>query len=328
MINPVFTNTAGMDKSILRKYLALPQNDGKTMVTYVWIDGTGENMRAKTRTFDKEPQSSNDISWWNFDGSSTGQGEGVNSEVYLKPVAMFNDPFTLAPNKLVLCETYNFDKKPTFTNNRVDCLAAMEAAKDQRPLFGLEQEYTLMDRDGWPFGWPKGGYPQPQGPYYCGIGACLALGRDLVEAHYKACIYAGVNIRGTNAEVMPAQWEYQVGPCEGIDASDQLWMSRYLLLRMAEEFGIQVSFHPKPIAGDWNGAGCHTNFSTLAMREPNGIDYGVANRGSSIRIPRQCDEERCGYFEDRRPASNCDPYSVTSLLVRTVCLGEKDADQI
>lgn len=148
----------------------------------------------------------------------------------------------------------------------------MSLAKDDKPLFGLEQEYTLMDRDGWPFGWPKGGYPQPQGPYYCGIGACLALGRDLVEAHYKACLYAGVNIRGTNAEVMPAQWEYQVGPCEGIDAGDQLWMSRYLLMRIAEEFGIQVSFDPKPISGDWNGAGCHTNFSTLKMREDNGIE--------------------------------------------------------
>ncbi|CAF3390560.1 unnamed protein product [Rotaria socialis] len=201
-----------------------------------------------------------------------------------------------------------------------------------------------MDRDGWPFGWPKGGYPQPQGPFYYGIGACLALGRDLVESHYKVCLYAGVNIRGTNAEVMPVQWEYQVGPSEGINAANQLWMSRYLLQRIAEEFGTQVSFHPKPIAGDWNGAGCHTNFSTLVMREPNGINAihtaierlkarhhthislcaGVANRGASIRIPRQVDEEKCGYFEDRRPASNCDPYAVTSIIVRTVCLGEQD----
>ncbi|CAF1132695.1 unnamed protein product [Rotaria magnacalcarata] len=175
------------------------------------------------------------------------------------------------------------------------------------------------------FRWPKGGYPQPQGPYCCGIGACLALGRDLVEVHYKVCLYAGVNIGGTNAEAMPVQWEYQVGRSEGIDAADQHWMSRYLLLRIAEEYGVRMSFHPKSIAGDWNGVGCHTNFSTLAMREPNGIDYGVANRGSSIRIPRQCDEKRCGYFEDRRPASNCDPYCVTNLLVRTVCLNEKDA---
>ncbi|CAF2069175.1 unnamed protein product [Rotaria magnacalcarata] len=344
-MNPVFTNAAGMDKNVLQRYLALPQPDGKSMITYVWIDGTGENLRAKTRTCDKEPKSPDDVSWWNFDGSSTGQAEGSNSEVYLKPIALFKDPFTLGQDKVVLCETYNFDMKPTVTNHRAKCIEAMLAAEDQHPIFG--------------------GYPQPQGPFYCGIGACLALGRDLVESHYKACLYAGVNIRGTNAEVMPAQWEYQVGPSEGIDAADQLWMSRYLLQRIAEEFGTQVSFHPKPIAGDWNGAGCHTNFSTLFMREPNGINAihtaierlkarhhthikvygkdnerrltgrhetasihefsaGVANRGASIRIPRQVDEEKCGYFEDRRPASNCDPYAVTSIIVRTVCLGEQD----
>jgi glutamine synthetase len=158
------------------------------------------------------------------------------------------------------------------SNKRFECEETMLAAADQHPWFGLEQEYTLLDRDGWPFGWPKGGFPHPQGPYYCGVGACQALGRDIEEAHYKACLYAGINISGTNAEVMPAQWEYQVGPCEGISAADQLWLSRYLLLRIAEEFGVQVSFNPKPIPGDWNGAGCHTNFSTLAMREPNGIE--------------------------------------------------------
>lgn len=158
------------------------------------------------------------------------------------------------------------------TNKRLQCEASMNAAADQYPWFGLEQEYTLLDRDGWPFGWPKGGFPHPQGPYYCGVGACQALGRDIEEAHYKACLYAGIKISGTNAEVMPAQWEYQVGPCEGIAAGDHLWISRYLLLRIAEEFGVQVSFNPKPIPGDWNGAGCHTNFSTLAMREPNGIE--------------------------------------------------------
>nr|MBO0672096.1 glutamine synthetase [Acinetobacter baumannii] len=216
-------------------------------------------------------------------------------------------------------------------------------------------------------GWPKNGFPGPQGPYYCGVGTNKVFGREVVEAHYRACLYAGINIAGTNAEVMPAQWEFQVGPCEGITIGDDLWMARFLLHRVAEDFDVVVSFDPKPIPGDWNGAGNHTNFSTKAMREENGIkaiedaierlrinhkrhimaydpkqgkdnerrltgkhetssihDFsaGIANRGASIRIPRQVAEEKMGYLEDRRPSSNCDPYVVSEALVRTICLEE------
>ena len=260
----------------------------------------------------------------------------------------------------------------------------MEKAADQHPWFGIEQEYTLLDQDQHPFGWPKNGFPGPQGPYYCGVGADKVYGRDIVEAHYRACLYAGIRVSGTNAEVMPAQWEYQVGPSEGIDMGDDLWISRYLLCRVAEDFGVVVSFDPKPMQGDWNGAGAHCNFSTEAMRRPGGMkvieaaidslsrhhkrhimaydpnegkdnerrltglhetssihDFsaGVANRGSSIRIPRDVAEQGYGYLEDRRPSSNCDPYSVlfsathntdtdniiiqvTEVIVRTVCLNE------
>ncbi|CAF1351676.1 unnamed protein product [Adineta ricciae] len=364
-MNTTVLNTALLDKAVFRRYLELPQPENKIMATYIWIDGTGENLRAKTRTVDQEPRSPNELSWWNFDGSSTGQAEGSNSDIYLKPVAIYKDPFMLGRNKLVMCETYKYNKEPTATNKRLSCEEAMNAARDQHPWFGLEQEYTLLDRDGWPFGWPKGGFPHPQGPYYCGVGACQALGRDIVEAHYKACLYAGINVSGTNAESMPSQWEYQVGPCEGIEAGDQLWVSRYLLLRIAEEFGVQVSFDPKPIVGDWNGAGCHCNFSTEVMRQPNGIvaindaikllqtqhtahiqrygrnnerrltgrhetaninicTTGIANRYVSVRVPRQVAEDKCGYLEDRRPASNCDPYDVTDALVRTLCLCNKE----
>jgi len=356
-----------MNKTVYDRYMGLPVDKELSQLTYVWIDGTGEFLRAKTRTHYEGVKSAGELPIWNYDGSSTYQAEGSNSDVYLHPVAIYKDPFLQGNNKLVLCETYKYNKKPTETNKRHSCLDAMVKAKDFIPWFGMEQEYSLLDRDLHPFGWPKSGFPGPQGPYYCGVGANKVFARDVVEAHYRACLYSGIRICGTNAEVMPAQWEYQVGPSEGIDMGDELWMSRYILHRVAEDFGVVVSLDPKPIPGDWNGAGCHTNFSTKAMRDENGIidiekaidrlsrhhlrhikaydpkegkdnerrltghhetssihDFsaGVANRGCSIRIPRSVAEERKGYLEDRRPSSNCDPYAVTEVIVRTTCLEE------
>lgn len=358
---------AAMNKTVLNKYLALPIPDDKIQATYIWVDGTGEGIRAKDRTLNGPINDVSQLPIWNYDGSSTYQSQGSNSDTFLHPVAMFKDPFRLGNHKLVLCDTYKYNKEPTETNKRKACLEAMEKAKDTKPWFGIEQEYTLLDMDGRPFGWPKGGFPGPQGPYYCGVGANKVYARDIVEAHYRACLYAGINISGTNAEVMPSQWEYQVGPCEGISMGDELWVSRYLLHRVAEEFGVVVTLDPKPMPGDWNGAGAHCNFSTKAMREDNGIiemekaidklskqhlrhiqaydpkqgkdnerrltgkhetssihDFsaGVANRGASIRIPRDCAEAKKGYLEDRRPSSNCDPYSVTEALIRTIVLNE------
>jgi len=121
---------------------------------------------------------------------------------------------------------------------------------------GLEQEYTLFHADKkTPLGWPVGGYPGPQGPYYCSAGADVAFGRAVVEAHYRACLYSGIKIAGCNAEVLPGQWEYQIGPCTGIESGDHCWIARYIMHRVCEDFGVVVSFDPKPITGDWNGSG-------------------------------------------------------------------------
>jgi len=358
---------AATNKLVLDRYMRLEIPEGKIQAMYIWIDGSGESLRGKTRTLDFIPKSPEELPIWNFDGSSTGQAEGSNSDVYLKPIAIYPDPFRLGNNKLVLCETLKHNKAINETNYRNSCNEVMDKAADQHPWFGMEQEYTLLDTDGHPLGWPKNGYPGPQGPYYCAVGANNVYGRDIVEAHYRACLYAGITISGTNAEVMPAQWEFQVGPCEGIRMGDDLWMARYLLHRVAEDFGVIVTLDPKPMRGNWNGAGMHTNFSTKAMREPNGIvpieaaienlsknhqkhiiaydpkggkdnerrltglhetssihDFsaGVANRGASIRIPRSVAEEKTGYLEDRRPSSNADPYRVSEILVRTICLNE------
>ena len=280
---------------------------------------------------------------------------------------MFPDPFRHEPNVLVMCETWMSDGTPNAYNFRHDAAVVMEAHKEHEFWFGLEQEYTLLNPDGWPYGWPKNGFPAPQGPYYCGVGTGKVMCRDIVEAHYKACLYAGIQISGTNAEVMPAQWEFQVGPCLGINLGDQLWMARFLLHRVAEEFGAKVTFAPKPIPGDWNGAGLHTNVSTKEMRAEGGMKHieaameklasrqfehmevygednrlrmtgrhetasydkftwGVANRGASVRVNRSCAVEGKGYFEDRRPASNADPYQVTGIIVETLCGNVKGAD--
>jgi len=361
--NPGFT-----ENNVLQKYLDLPIEGDKVQAMYVWIDGSGETMRSKSRTLDFPPNKPSDCPIWNFDGSSTGQAaDQQNSDVYLHPIALFKDPFRTGNNKLVLCECYDHEEKPVATNNRNTCNKAMQASKDSHPWFGIEQEYTLLDYDLHPFGWPKNGFPGPQGPYYCGVGADKVYGRAVLEAHYRACLYAGIKIAGTNAEVMPGQWEFQVGPCEGIEMGDHLWMARFLLHRVAEDFGVVVTIDPKPMPGDWNGAGAHCNYSTDAMRAPGGIHVieeaieklaknhekhmlrydpkggkdnarrltgrletsdmhifssGVANRGASIRIPRQVGKDGMGYLEDRRPSSNCDPYTVTEMIIRTTVLNE------
>lgn len=347
----------------------LPQPSDKCIATYVWIDGTGENMRNKARTLNFIPTRVDQLPEWNYDGSSTYQARGSNSDTFMRPVAMYDDP-TLpgGKNKLVLCDTYLPDGKPTPTNHRNSCAESMNKIRDQDPWFGVEQEYTFLDLYGRPYGWPKGGYPAPQGPYYCGVGCGKVTARDVVNVHYRACLHAGINISGTNAEVMLSQWEYQV-MSKGVSASDELWMSRFLLQRIAEDYGVCVTFDPKPMPGDWNGAGAHVNFSVSSMRKEGGMkvikeaieklskrhnthitnydakhgkdnerrltgahetssvhefSWGIADRGCSIRIPRACAEANKGYFEDRRPASNMDPYVVTDLLVRTCVLNETD----
>ncbi|KAF5909397.1 Glutamine synthetase, partial [Clarias magur] len=259
-----------LTKSVKQQYMDLPQGD-KVQAMYIWIDGSGEGLRCKTRTLDSEPKTIEELPEWNFDGSSTSQAEGSNSDMFLIPKAMFRDPFRKDPNKLVLCEVLKYNRKTAETNHRQMCEKIMSMVKNQHPWFGMEQEYTLLAIDGHPFGWPSNGFPGPQGPYYCGVGADKAYGRDIVEAHYRACLYAGVMICGSNAEVMPAQWEFQVGPCEGIAMGDHLWIARFILHRVCEDFGVVASFDPKPIPGNWNGAGCHTNFSTKNMREEEGL---------------------------------------------------------
>ncbi|XP_025112717.1 glutamine synthetase-like [Pomacea canaliculata] len=292
------TYPLGSNKQLLQHYLTLPQ-EGPTeperksgypvQLEYIWIDSTGQTLRSKCRTEYKVPAGPGECLTWNYDGSSTGQADPKSSDTFIKPVAIYPDPFRRGPNKLVLCEVLDCEnRKPVESNRRASCKRVMDdpRVKVQEPWFGIEQEYTLLDMEKYPLGWPRNGYPAPQGPYYCGIGPTLIHGRDVAEAHYRACMYCGIKISGINAEVMPSQWEFQVGPCESIEMGDQLWVARYLLHRIAEDFGCSVTLDPKPMYGNWNGAGAHCNFSTKTMRELKGlIDIHEAIEKLKLRIP-------------------------------------------
>lgn len=363
------------------------KNLNKFIFEYIWLDSDNE-FRSKTKIMNDFELievgafeilfSLNDenrvsvaklLPIWNYDGSSTGQATTDNSEVLLNPCCVFLDPFRSNKKNsyncfLVWCETYMTSGEPTTSNNRENAVKLFEKYSDKDPWFGLEQEYFIINPK---FNLPLGfdltvnGIVEPpsQAKYYCGVGVERALGREMSEQHMNNCLFAGVKICGINAEVAPSQWEYQIGICNGIEAGDHLYISRYILLKTAEQFGMSVNFHPKPLGAenDWNGSGCHTNFSTKEMREEGGLvkiqqtinklsenhsydilyfgdhneerlsgkhetsDYktftcGVANRKASVRIPHQVMIDGKGYFEDRRPASNCDPYLVTSLIMK------------
>ncbi len=325
---------------------------------YLWLDGYKPiaNLRSKTKIVELDDFNGEveKLPEWNFDGSSTDQAEGGNSEVILKPVRVYPDP-ERKNGYLVVAETFKPDGTPHETNTRA--MVSTEAAKGF--WFGFEQEYVLMEPSGRPIGFPDGGYPEPQGPYYCAVGYQYVAGRKLVEEHLEACLAAGLGITGVNAEVMLGQWEFQ---CFGKDlkAADDLMVARYLLFRTSEKYKVQLELHPKPISGDWNGSGMHANFSWPYLRDVGGEDYikkilagfeknheehlaeygafnelrltgrhetasmekftyGVADRGASIRIPIfTVQDDWKGYLEDRRPASNADPYRVVNRIVSTV----------
>ena len=328
---------------------------GSYRAEYIWIDG--QKPTPKLRCKAKVVPEGEDPPIWGFDGSSTEQAPGSNSDCVLKPVFICPDPFRRENNKLVLCEVLLTDMSPHPTNTRASCLAAAEKYAEFETWFGIEQEYTFF-KGTRPLGWPNNGFPAPQGGYYCGVGADEVFGRPVVEDHLENCLFAGLGIAGINAEVMPAQWEFQVGPLSPLEVSDQLWVARWILYRTGEDHDVSATLDPKPIRGDWNGAGAHTNFSTKYMRENydaciaaaealgtrsdlhianygdrieerlTGLHetnsyrdyrYGVSDRGASVRIPWQVARDQKGYIEDRRPNANMDPYVVTRLIVETVC---------
>jgi glutamine synthetase len=337
----------------------------KLKLEYIWLDGYAPepNLRSKTKVVDREefaeglflPDSLDPATLpeWSFDGSSTQQAEGKYSDCVLKPVKAIVDP-QRHNAYLVLCEVYLPNGEPHPTNER----ATFD--DDEEVWLGFEQEYVLVDPDTRrPLAFPHRGYPEPQGMYYCGVGHNVVVGRNVVEAHLNACLEAGLELTGINAEVMLGQWEFQVLGKGAKAAADDLWLARYLLLRNTEAAGIDLEFHPKPVKGDWNGSGLHCNFSNARMRDTGGEEYfatifsvlgerhalhitnygsandqrltghhetssikdfsvGASDRGCSIRIPLATASCWQGYLEDRRPASNADPYKIAKVITEAL----------
>jgi glutamine synthetase len=331
----------------------------KYKLEYIWLDGYEPvpNLRSKTKVvaFAGEP-TLEELPIWGFDGSSTQQASGDNSDCILQPVALFPDP---ARDKgyLVMCEVMLPDGSPHASNTRASI------PDDPDTWFGFEQEYFFY-KDGVPLGFPREGYPAPQGEYYTGVGykAVGDTARQIVDEHIDLCLEAGIELEGINAEVAKGQWEFQIFGKGSKRAADELWIARYLMIRLCESYGIDINWHPKPLGvdQDWNGSGMHTNFSTHHMREVGGEEYfealmaafsdarehhiavygpdnhlrltglhetasideftwGLANRGASIRIPHSfVNNGHRGYLEDRRPNSLSDPYKVTGRILTTI----------
>ena len=324
---------------------------------YIWIDGTEPTtqLRSKTKVLEHFGRNISSCPHWNFDGSSTNQAEGTNSDCVLKPVRLYENPMEKDDSYLVLCEVWGVDGNPHPSNTRFKLDELDTKYSSESVWVGIEQEYTLF-KDDRPLGWPMNREPKAQGDYYCGRNE----GEWLARKHMDLCISAGIKISGINSEVMLGQWEYQVGADDPLRISDDLWIARWLLEKVCAKYEVQVTLDPKPVEGDWNGAGAHTNFSTEAMREDGGdkvihqaiqkleqkhyehiqvygdgnnrrltgmhetcpinqFRWGISDRGASIRVPEQVAKQGKGYLEDRRPSANCDPYIVCSKLIDTIC---------
>jgi glutamine synthetase len=328
----------------------------KTVICeYIWIGGSGE-IRSKTKVL-KNFVRNDPFPEWNFDGSSTGQApsEG-NTEVVLKPVFFCSNPLRKKTHSnvefgLVLCETYDNSGNPLPTNHRCKAAKLFESIEDKECWFGLEQEYFIWFKN-------KDNVYENEDFHYCGKTVDY-IERQIVEEHLSCCIEAELNISGINAEVATSQWEFQIGPSVGINAADELIIARYLLQRIAEKYDAHITYLPKPIYNangsgchinfstnemrSENGyekivacmdklAAKHTehiavygknnNLRLTGKHETSAINkftWGIGTRNTSVRIPNATVKNGCGYFEDRRPAANIDPYLATAIIAKTCC---------
>ena len=333
------------------------------IVEYVWTWPVGI-MRSKTRIFKEPIFDVNKLPIWDFAVAREEVVQGKYSDVTIKPVRIYPDPFRGKNDIIVLCETYEDGNLqiPSKNNTRHQLKHAMERKEEHEIWTAIEQEYVFFHaKTKIPYLWNDAKNPGPGdlNHFYCGVGADSCFGREIVEEHMNVCLKMKIEFGGINAEVMASQWEFQIGPGEPLKISDDLLMARYVLERIAEKYKVTVSYHPKSNGDEWSGSGGHVNFSTKKMREEKGLEeiikgikklevthnsdilaygadnnlrlndnfgttslnkfkWGIGDRFTSVRINKHVAEQEKGYFEDRRPASNLDPYIVLSKIVNSV----------
>jgi glutamine synthetase len=329
-------------------------NDTRALILeYVWLDGK-MNLRSKYKTIKINDNDLN-IDQWKYDGKLTYQIENDDPEVILNPVAFYNNPFfEKGQSLLVLCDTF-YEKNtkfiPTSTNRRILAREIFQKQKELEPYFELKQEYFMMCNEytyesSTPLFFKNPKQPREQGDYYCGVGNQNIIMRSLAEKHYLFCITAGLNISGMNAEIAPNQWRFKIGPCVGINSGDELIIARYILTKLSEQFGVDISFKSKPLQNPWNNSGLHVNFSTSETRDNDGITklnkyiqylknkhsehilvYGDNCEKLNIRsdiinvtIPNKVNREKKGYLKDNRALSNADPYIIIAKIFDTCCI--------
>lgn len=326
---------------------------------YIWLDAKG-TPRSKTRMLPDGVLGvsvAEDLPSWQYDGSSTGQAELGSSDVLLRPVRIFRNPFSSSGRALwILCETFADPTTPHPTNYRARAREVFAETSSLSLQFGFEQEFFCAE----------GGFNEEElslysSNAYCGAGYDAVRIRGFMEEAERHALGMGLSITGKNMEVVPGQGEFQVFGSD-LNACDHLVLLRYLLLRQGEVSKLHVTFAPKPYPS-LNGSGCHTNISTAQTRSEGGLEaihkilqhglmpdhtsfmevwgedndkrmtgdcetsdpskftWNERNRGASVRIPLLTVLNGKGYFEDRRPASSMDPYQVSSHLAKSIKKG-------
>lgn len=262
----------------------------KVIAEYIWLGGSGTDLRSLAKVLENAPASVEHLPDWHIDGSCSGLALPDDHYVYLKPQTFYPDPFRGGRNILVLCGTFVYREAsdmllPHATNNRLPCKRVMDLAVASQPTFSVDQEYTITNpATSWIVSCSVGSVPVQGAPSFCGTGGGVVSGREVSESFLMACLHAGLKISAASALACRGQWAYHLGPCDGISMADELWVSRYILLRTAEIHRLNVTFEPEPVpSNNLQSLGCPIEFSTSETRTPETGMEAIATHVEALK---------------------------------------------